>query len=140
MALWNHGVPRTVNGGVERESFGRSKPWKGGVGGSNIDAVDRRVRRPGSNGRLCALGHRCLGRIIGPSVTLTGLKEIQFFRRVVAVPITSVIGEKVPVSFHPHAVKGVSNTARKHAVLPGRGVDPQQGGVALIGFIADVAC
>ena len=48
----------------------------------------------------CALGHRCLRRIIGPSVTLTGLKEIQFFRRVVAVPITPVIGESI-VSFHP---------------------------------------
>ena len=138
MALWNHGVPRTVNGGVERESFGRSKPWKGGVAGRTSMPLTECAASRFQRG-LCAFGqgsraHRRANRNAHRAEGNSVLQEV------VAVPITSVIGEKVPVSFHPHAVKGVSNTARKHAVVTCRRIDPKQSGVSVVCFIADVAC
>ena len=57
----------------------------------------------------------------------------------IALPVSTVVGEEIAVAFHPYAIKGIANPACKNAVLTGGRVDPQKGRIAFVCFIADVA-
>ena len=62
-----------------------------------------------------------------------------FFVRMVALPITSIIGENVPNVRHPDAVEGVSNTACKNTMFSCRSVYPKQSTIAFIIFNTNIA-
>ena len=77
--------------------------------------------------------------VVWPSIGGPIDQEIQFFIRVIAFPVPAVIGEEISMAADPNAIKRIANTTGKDTVLSGGRIDPKQGGVALIGFIANVA-